>query len=122
MILMLSIFLKTAIDENPVLEQLLMSHPNVKWQLKNQAFMHIRNGDQPYRDSIHAMEYWPEIETSIGVKLSADTKLVVASPFDISSLFDGYITHNKNREKAIFLQRIEDKNWLTYWPKLRVKL
>lgn len=115
-------FSQATIDEKAVLEQLLISHPTVNWQLKNQARMHIRNGDQPYRNSMHAMEYWPEIETAIGVRLSSNSKLLFASPFDIPSIFDGYITHNKNREKSIFLKRIDDKNWLKLWPKLRVKV
>lgn len=34
-------FSHTAIDENAVLERLLISHPDINWQLKNQAFMHI---------------------------------------------------------------------------------
>lgn len=115
-------FSETTIDEQPILDRLLASHPEINWQLKNQASMHIKNGDQPYRNSIHAMGYWPEIETAIGARLCSDSKLVLASPFNISAIFDGYITHNKNREKGIFLSRVKDKNWLELWPKLQLKI
>ena len=115
-------FSKTTIDEKAILGRLLMTHPNTNWQLKNQALMHIRNGDQPYRCSIHAMEYWPEIETAIAVKLNSNSKLVLASPFNISGIFDGFITHNKNRGKNVFLARVQNKNWLNHWPKLQIKI
>jgi len=115
-------FSHIAIDENAVLGQLLISHPDINWQVKNQAFMHIRNGDPPYKNSVHAMEFWPEIETALGAKLNSKSELVFASPFDISTIFEGYVTHNPRREKAIFLKRIEDKSWLTMWSKLQIRV
>lgn len=115
-------FSKEAINEEKHLNLLHSVSPHIKWQLKNQAFMHERNFDSPYRSSIHAMEYWPEIETAIGVKLEANGEIVVESPFNIASIFHGHITHNKKREKSVFLNRIEEKRWLELWPNLQVKL
>ena len=34
--------------------------PEAEWQVRNQARMHLRNGDAPYRDSAHAMTFWLE--------------------------------------------------------------
>lgn len=115
-------FSKEAINEEAYLNLLYSSHPHIKWQLKNQAFMHERNLDSPYRSSVHAMEHWPEIETAIGVKLEANGKVVVASPFNITHIFHGNITHNKKRDKSVFLNRIEERKWLEVWPNLKIKL
>jgi uncharacterized protein len=115
-------FSRETIDEEKHLNLLYSAHPHIKWQLKNQALMHKRNCDSPYRSSVHAMEHWPEIETAIGVKLEANGKIVVESPFNIASIFHGHITHNKKRAKSVFLNRIEEKKWLELWPNLQVKL
>ncbi|WP_414633270.1 nucleotidyltransferase family protein [Cellvibrio sp. UBA7671] len=56
------------------------------------------------------------------LRLCSDSKLVLASPFNIPAIFDGYITHNRNREKEIFLSCVKDKNWLELWPKLQLKI
>ena len=115
-------FSQSAIDEHRVLAQLSDAHPKINWQLKNQADMHVRNGDQPYLNSIHAMEHWPEIETAIGVRLNQQDELVFVSPFDISLIFNGCITHNKKRSRSVFIRRIEKKRWLQIWPKLQIRL
>jgi len=115
-------FSNMTINESAVLKVLCLKFPTVNWQLKNQAFMHERNSDPLYENSIHAMSYWPEIETAIGVKLSCDGKIIVVSPFDIDSIFNGFITHNPKREKSVFLSRAEEKKWLELWPNLKIRL
>lgn len=113
-------------DVNLVLEKGAEAHlkrisPSNNWQVKNQAFMHIKNGDKPYKSSYDAMNYWPEKETAIASRL-VNEKLDIITPFDLSSVFQGNITHNKNRHKHIFLNRIHSKGWLQQWPQLQVKL
>lgn len=115
-------FSKSAINERTALTVLNSAYPGVKWQLKNQALMHERNFDPPYEDTIHAMAYWPELETAIGAKLDANGEVIVASPFDISAIFNGFITHNIKRDETVFLQRVAEKKWLEKWPMLRLKL
>lgn len=101
-------------------KQLEQTIPGCQWQIKNQALMHSRNGDRPYRSSWDAMTYWPEKETAIGVRLDAAGAITIAAPFGVDSLFDGCITHNPAREKSIFEQRVQAKRWLETWPMLRV--
>jgi hypothetical protein len=115
-------FSKTEVNEKLVLEKLYAVHQNVKWQLKNQAFMHLKNLDPAYKDSVNAMAYWPELETAIGARLGNNGKIVLASPFNIDAIFDGFITHNKNRDVSVFLKRVEEKKWLETWPKLRIRI
>jgi len=94
--------------------------PHVNWQVKNQAIMHVRNGDEAYMNSTDAMMHWPEKETAIGVKLTENNSIEVAAPFGLTSLFDGCISYNNKRPLSVFEQRVQSKNWLTTWPKLKV--
>jgi len=34
--------------------------PGAPWSVKNQARMHLQNGDAPYTDTADAMRHWPE--------------------------------------------------------------
>lgn len=115
-------FSKSSINESAALAELFAAHPNIKWQLKNQALMHNKNLDPPYQNTLDAMSYWPEIETAIGAQLNAGGELIIASPFDTHSIFNGFITHNAKRDKSLFLNRVTEKKWLETWPKLKIKL
>lgn len=103
--------------------------PELPWSVKNQARMHIRNGDAPYLSSLDAMSYWPEQETAVAVMLQAskgteistcphDLKLV--SAFGLESLFELKLTHNNKRSSVIFETRLADKKWITHYPKLSI--
>lgn len=103
------------------IEEYLKSRSNLPWSVKNQARMHIKNGDQPYRSTSDAMRYWVEVETAIGVKLSIDGEIELIAPFGLEALMANTITMNNRRPKPdIFKQRISSKKWLEQWPKLRV--
>lgn len=100
-------------------KRLLEIMPEVNWSVKNQARMHSRNGDKPYRSNVDAMAHWPEKQTAIGVRLEADDSLTIESAFDLQHQFNGLIEHNSNRPYTLFHQRLTSKNWLKCWPKLR---
>ncbi|WP_159650914.1 nucleotidyltransferase family protein [Vibrio atypicus] len=101
-------------------KQLKALRPNVNWQVRNQAIMHVRNGDKPYTNVNHAMSHWPEKETAVAVKINGDGNLECLAPFGLESLFNLQVTHNPKREISVFDQRVASKNWLTLWPKLTV--
>lgn len=101
--------------------QLRTIAPGLSWSVKNQARMHLRNGDPPYRSTADAMRHWVEIETAVGVRLNSDGELEVISPFGLGSLFDLRITPNPMRARHdAFERRLREKRWLSIWPKLRV--
>jgi len=95
---------------------------HINWQVKNQAMMHLRNNDNPYNNTSDAMSFWPEKETAVGVHLKEKGLLGIAAPFGIESLFRGEITFNPKRDRDIFLNRIESKQWLKKWPNLKIVL
>jgi hypothetical protein len=102
-------------------DELRIKLPQVNWQVKNQALMHIKRNHQQYVSCADAMTFWPEQETAVGVCLSIDSYFSVLAPFGLTSLFEGDITFNPKADKQVFWQRVEQKSWLTIWPKLTIK-
>ncbi len=114
-----------ASDSNGILGQeaqayLCAQASSWRWQVKNQALMHFRNQDRPYLNCEDAMTYWPEQETAVAVRLTAEEKLEILAPFGLSSLLAGQITYNPRRSLVFFRNRIESKGWLSQWPRLQV--
>ena len=95
--------------------------PGWPWSVKNQARMHLRNGDRPYRDCRDAMAHWPEVETALAVRLTAEGEIEVVSPFAQEGLFALHLTPNPWRPRSeAFRQRVAIKDWLRRWPRLQV--
>lgn len=101
--------------------QLTKQLPDVRWQVKNQAVMHKRNGDNPYTGIVDAMQHWPEKETAVAVQLHQDGFTFV-SGFGFESLFNGRLSWNPARDQRTFLHRVEQKQWLSRWPKLQITM
>ncbi len=99
--------------------------PGVPWSAKNQARMHRRNGDRPYRDSEDALRHWLETPTAVAVRLSAGGALDILAPFALADLFapavrpTPHARARRDRLKAYRL-RMAEKNWPTIWPNVRV--
>jgi len=109
------------INESAIEEQLTAAKPTVNWQVRNQAFMHLKNLDAPYKNTAHAMTYWPELETAVAARITVAQEIEILAPFGVETLFAGFITHNPQRELAVFHERVKSKNWLATWSALRVK-
>jgi hypothetical protein len=95
------------------------------WSVKNQARMHQRNADEPYRSAVDAMSYWPETATAIGVRLSDRSVIEVAAPFGLDDLFELAVrpTERFVTEKySVYLDRIHAKKWQTTWPRLKIEI
>ena len=103
---------------------LLSRDANLDWSVKNQARMHVRNGDAPYASATDAMRYWPETATAVGVRLGQDDTIEVAAPFGLDDLF-GLAVRPTGRfaleKRAVYLARIRAKDWPGRWPRLRIK-
>jgi hypothetical protein len=94
------------------------------WSVKNQARMHERNGDAPYRSATDAMRYWPETATAVGVRLDARDGIEVAAPFGLDDLF-GLIVRPAGRfvvdKHAMYRERVLSKQWEQTWPGLQIE-
>ncbi|WP_167496020.1 nucleotidyltransferase family protein [Shewanella polaris] len=114
-------------EKDQAIQAMLVKQIDLPWSVKNQARMHVRNGDKPYQSCAHAMSYWPEKQTAIGVQLvstdkltSSEFQLQVISVFGLNCMFDLSLSQNPKRDKAIFNHRVYQKAWLTHYPKLSV--
>lgn len=101
---------------------LLAMAPGVRWSVKNQARMHRRNGDAPYRSATDAMRHWPETATSVAVRRLDADGFEVAAPFGLEDLMKlllrptpGFIVD----KRPIYEDRVRSKDWLGTWPLLR---
>ena len=94
---------------------------SVAWSVKNQARMHRRNGDTPYRCALDAMRCWPETATAVAVRLAGPDRIELAAPFGLDDLF-GLVVRPTPRFVAqkhpVYLERMRSKNWLAAWPQL----
>lgn len=101
--------------------QLAVLGGDLPWSVKNQARMHIRNGDEPYASCAEAMANWPETATAIAIRLEMDGSLKLSAPLGIADLITGLIrpTPRFGSKLEIFRQRQARKDWLSIWPKLR---
>lgn len=115
--------MRTDRDLDRALERALAaSAPGYRWSVKNQARMHLRNGDSPYRSAADAMRYWPETATAVAIRRTAGNACEIAAPFGLDDLFGlrlvptaGFVPH----KRAIFDRRVAEKSWLTRYPRLR---
>jgi hypothetical protein len=92
--------------------------PEVPWSVKNQARMHLRNGDQSYTNTIDAMRYWLETPTCVAARLAEDGRLELAAPYGIDDLLHMIVrpTPAGQRRAGAYRKRLEGKNWLRQWP------
>lgn len=110
-------------DDAEIEAKLAALAPDLKWSVKNQARMHVRNGDAPYDSVSDAMRSWPETATAVGVRKSTNSALEVNMPFGLEDLFGLRLVPTESfvtRKRAIFEQRIVEKQWLRRYPLLRV--
>ncbi|UXI04329.1 nucleotidyltransferase family protein [Photobacterium sp. TY1-4] len=100
--------------------QLKAQLPQLNWQVRNQARMHVRNGDRPYQSVLDAMSFWVEKETAVAIRQIAPQRYACIAAFGLESLFQLQVTHNPKRSGSVFEDRLQSKHWLRQWPKLTV--
>jgi hypothetical protein len=95
--------------------------PNHPWSVKNQARMHLRNGEEPYQDTAAAIARWPETATAVAARL-LQGRLELLAPHGLDDLFGLIVrpTPAFARRPLAFARRLQAKNWLARWPRLRI--
>ena len=92
------------------------------WSVKNQARMHLRNGDAPYASIADAMRGWPETATAVAVRRVGDTGCDIVAPFGLRDLMQLTLRPTPRftgEKRPIYVERIRSKGWRTAWPLLR---
>lgn len=109
--------------EEEIERRLHSRQPGVPWQVRNQARMHLRNGDPPYRDTEDGIRNWLETATCVAVRLESDDALTIIAPWgtdDVLALRSRPTPRGKHHYTA-YLARMREKNWPSQWPKVRVE-
>lgn len=109
-------------QEDKVLQaRLADAIPSVNWQVKNQAHMHLKHGHDAYSSCEHAISYWVERETCVAVRLTEDDQIDVLAPFGLSANFAETISLSPLfKREEVMHKRVDEKGWLTLWPKLQL--
>jgi hypothetical protein len=91
------------------------------WSVKNQARMHLRNGDAPYRNSADAMTHWPETATAVAARPTAGGRVEISAPLGLADLYACRLRPTvsfSNARRTIFEERVRKKRWLERYPRL----
>lgn len=96
--------------------------PGLEWSVKNQARMHVRNGDLPYADTGTAVGRWLETATAVAVRL-VESRVEILAPHGLGDLFALVIRPTPAFAGSVRAldQRIERAaRWRARWPKLAI--
>ncbi len=93
--------------------------PGIPWSVKNQARMHLRNGDAPYRNTFEAVAHWAETATAIAAR-TVEGRVEVMAPYGVDDLLNLIVrpTPFFGHKMDIYCERVMAKDWLARWPKL----
>ncbi|RQX04276.1 nucleotidyltransferase family protein [Micromonospora inaquosa] len=105
--------------------QALVALPEVPWEIRNQARMHLRNGDEPYTSTLDGISRWPETATCVAVTLRGDSVRLV-SCHGLTDLVGMVVrpspTMDNAAGRAKVQRRVEVKGWLHRWTGLRLEI
>lgn len=79
--------------------------PSVRWSVKNQARMHLVNGEEAYASLEDAIARYPETASAVAVQLSRGRVRVLA-PHGLRDLVEFRLRHNPSADKAAFERRL----------------
>lgn len=106
--------------EKSIKNRLEYLNPDIKWSVKNQARMHIRNGHKPYNGIYNAISAFPETCSSVAI----DKNWNIISPYGLEDLLNLIVTPTPfciENEIEVYDRRIRQKNWLDKWADLKIK-
>lgn len=104
-------------------EKRLREMVDAEWSVTNQARMgKINNQTKEYISTEDAISHWPETATAVGVKINAEEALELIVPHGIDDLVNLRLrmTPEFGDGYEAFLKRVEKKQWLSKWPKLKM--
>ncbi len=106
--------------EDEALSNKMSGTLGLRWEIKNQAYMHTRHNHQPYNSTAEGISYWVETPTCVAVT-TENGELEIIAPHGIEDLVNLVIRPSPTRnDLELFHQRVAGKEWLLKWPKLKV--
>lgn len=104
-------------------ERLSLELPSFCWSVKNQARMHTRNGDPPYRSTLDAISKWTETATAVAVRVDSDSDLEISIQYELRDLLEIVIRptpHILQHNVQVYRDRLIEKKWVEKWPLAKV--
>ncbi|MBW3087922.1 nucleotidyltransferase family protein [Bifidobacterium sp. 82T24] len=100
--------------------------PFARWEIRNQARMHVKDGAAPFRSAAEGIAHWTETATAVAVTLREDGRLSFLychGSADLLGLVVRPVTVNGSTvPRELVERRIREKRWLERWPDLTVRL
>jgi hypothetical protein len=94
---------------------------NEKWSVKNQARMHVKNENPPYKSTYDAIAHWPETATAVGAMLDSNNDIKIISPYGLEDLFHMVVRRAPLfQNKEYYINRVKSKDWISQWPRLKI--
>jgi len=113
--------------EASLAEQLTHLEPGFRWDVVNQAGVHLwlasQGGvqQQPFASLADGIASWPETATCVGVSLQPSGAIEVVAPHGLADLFDMVVRWNPSRvPRAVFEERVASKRFSARWPRVHV--
>jgi len=103
-------------------DNLRRAMPGVDFEVRNQARMHEKKGEPPYRDMEDGIRHWTETATAIAVRVDGaftpQAPLTIIAPHGLDDLLNLVLrpTFHYHRTRAI--ERATAKGWKSRWPNL----
>jgi uncharacterized protein len=99
--------------------------PGVPWEIRNQARMHLHNGDRPYTSTLDAISRWPETATCVAVTLRGDSVHLMTC-HGLADLVGMVVrpspAFNNAAGRTTVRRRVAVKGWLDRWTGLRLEI
>ncbi|PWG60814.1 nucleotidyltransferase family protein [Bifidobacterium catulorum] len=118
-------------DTAPETDWTLSDHANVRfpfarWEIRNQARMHVKDGAVPFHSAAEGIAHWTETATAVAVRLDENGKLSFLYSYGSADLLNLIVrpvtVDGTTVPRDLVERRIRDKRWLERWPDLTVRL
>lgn len=95
--------------------------PGPRWEVRNQARMHLKVGNPPYCNTEDGLRHFAETPTAVGVRLTGG-EIDIIAPHGLGDLFGCTVrpTATDPRNMAFYRARMAAKAWPDRWPMVRV--
>ena len=107
--------------EDEMLTDKLRKETGINWEVVNEYYAYVWNDFPPFKSTEDAISTWCETATGVGVTIKEGNLMLVA-PHGIDDLVNLILKPSPAFiNKTDFVKkRIEKKNWLKTWPKLKL--